>query len=251
MKKQITWQLIAKYIVVLLIFVIIVGFNNMYTIINGKIYETNLKRIEIDFNKSKIGLNNLKYLNKLEALTIYSASKENKLNDILQLEALEEVNINYSEIHDMTFINSLTNLRELYFLASYIDFSNISNSNLKKIDITSCELVGIENLSEFQNLEEIHMYNIDVVDIHSISTVKNIKSLYLGKIGEIRNIEKLSALETIERLAIYDSNFDMDYTILCDMPNLKYVGLSKNTINNEEKNILQEKGIYVKIYTEE
>lgn len=221
-----------------------------YAYIDGNFYKTDCKELDIRFYKKKSTLKNLKYFNNLEVLSLSFASEEVLLENIGELKQLKKLSIRNSCISDWSFINSLPNIEELYILQTNIDFSCFENTNIKKISVLSCEVYNIEKINIFCQLDEICLFNIDSVDLQSFSTLKNIKSLYLGKINEIKNIQTLSALTSVEKLTIYGSNVNINNIMLYNLPNLKYLIVSEDMINNEEKNILREKGINVKIYTE-
>lgn len=242
------------FLVIVIIFIVsLICLIKQYVYINGKIYSVHCQEIELYSHYSKRPyLENLKRFDDLEEISISFFSQEdmNKIGDILKgNDKIKIINIYICDAVDCSFLNYLPNLEKIHILETEVDFSNIvENASLEKLEIINCNVNGIENLNLFYNLNSISISVCQEVDILNFTNLKYLKTMKLITIGTIKNIEELSLLKELESLTIINvPNFNIEYDIFDSMLNLKSVKVSEHIISDDDKNLLNRKGVSVEI----
>ena len=195
----------------------------------------NLKQLDIHISGEEvIDLSPLNNLTELETLNIFIGGTAD-LSFLENMSQLTELYITVSdESLDLSPLGSLVHLKQLTLeaiLAGSQDVSFLENLNqLRNICIWKwCDL---KDLSVFQNmpfLQELIVSYVEDVDLNYLSECKNLKSLEI--IGEnIRNAKGLTDLEHLESLYLYDNSWDIekstfDLYSLSEMIELKTIDL--------------------------
>lgn len=170
-----------------------------------------LSELETSIDISRKNIQDLSGLEKfkLQLLTAYS----NNISDIKSLRNSTDIcflDLRDNELSDISTIENLTNLKELY-----LDYNNVSNLN---------------PLKENKNLEILSIYKNKVSDISALANLTNLKELDLS-LNEILNIDSLKNLINLRILKISDNNIS-DISGLVNLTNLKELDLSQNEISN-------------------
>lgn len=224
-----------------------------YVYINGQIYSVHCQEIKLDICYSKhLNLERLKYFDNLEEISISFLSQEDmkKIGEILKgNDKIKIINIYICGAVDCSFLNYLPNLEKIHVLETEVDFSNVvENTSLENLEIINCNVKSIENLNLFYNLNSISISICQEVDMLNFTNLKYLKTMKLITIGAIKNIEELSSLKELESLTIRNiPNFNIEYDILDQMLNLKRIEVYESMISDDDKELLNKKGVSVEI----
>lgn len=224
-----------------------------YVYINGQIYSVHCQEIKLDICYSKhLNLERLKYFDNLEEISVsfFSRKDMDKIGDILKgNDKIKIINIYICDAVDCSFLNYLPNLEKIHILETEADFSDIvENASLETLEIINCNVNGIENLNLFYNLNNIHISVCQEVDMLNFTDLKHLKTMEFITVGAIKNTEKLSSLKELESLTIINvPNLNIEYDIFDSMLNLKNVKLSEHIISDNDKELLNKKGVSVEI----
>lgn len=242
------------FLIIVIIFIVsLICLTKQYVYINGQIYNVNCQEIKLDICYSKhLNLERLKYFDNLEEISISFFSQEdmNKIGEILKgNDKIKIINIYICDAVDCSFLNYLPNLEKIHILETEVDFSNIiENTSLETLEIINCNVNGIENLNLFYNLNNIYISVCQEVDMLNFTDLKYLKTMKFITIGTIKNIEELSSLKELESLTIINvPNFNIEYDIFDSMLNLKSVKVSEHIISDDDKELLNKKGVSVEI----
>lgn len=104
---------------------------------------------------------------------------------------------------------------------------------IRKISINHENIVSLEDLKKFPNLEELELTNSEITDISEVGELSNIKILKLSN-NNINSIERLVNLDKLKMLYL-DGNNISSASYLNDLDSLEYVDLSDNNILDWEK----------------
>ncbi|WP_338812762.1 COR domain-containing protein [Bernardetia sp. Wsw4-3y2] len=220
-----------------------------------KILTFSHERMRYDFTKSdwiyyessnQFELNQLQVIPKylppnLEELTlagIFLSKQQQKGVPISNIENLKKLNklrvldIHQNKIKDISTLEYLLNIEELYIGDNYIqDIKSLQN--LKKLKVLDMASAGyINSFSPLENLEELCVLDaslLDVQDLFPLSNLKKLEELYLSE-NEIQNI---SPLKNLTKLKTLDLNYNNIKKLGCikGMINLKTLLLEGNEIS--------------------
>ena len=173
---------------------------------NKKIYQIYCNQVKKLRIKRKAEISNIQVLiNKYENFNNLDLSGCKNIKDftiISKLEKLENLNVTYTNISDISFLEKNKNIKELYLY----------------------ECKNIEDFTHISKLERLENLNVSFTNISDISFLeknKNIKKLHLNSCKNIEDFTIISKLEKLESL-------DVGYTNISD---ISFLEKNKN-INN-------------------
>ncbi|MCM1251953.1 MAG: hypothetical protein NC321_03965 [Clostridium sp.] len=202
----------------------------------------NLKQLDIYISEEvEVDLSPLKNLMELEKLNIFIYGTVD-LSFLENMSQLRELYIQVSnEPIDLSPLGSLVRLRKLEMtaiLASSQDVSFLKNMNqLKEISIWKwCELEDLSVFSNMPYLQELIVSYVEDVDLNYLSECKNLERLKIIG-GNIRNAKGLTDLVHLESLYLYDNSWDIeksafDLDSLSKMIGLKTIDLAYINVND-------------------
>ena len=174
-------------------------------------------------------------------------SNINNISGIEKFTNLEELNLNNNNIKDITKLQTLTHLKRLTAFCNTIsNISSISNLvDLEYLDLsknklddssntkTNCISNNLRNLTNLKELNLSHNYLRYISGIEYLTNLESL-NLYDNAICDIQGIENLIRIETLK---LGENNEFSNYTItgldeLSSLSNLKYLDFSENKTNN-------------------
>lgn len=177
--------------------------------IQGKQYDTGLRRLVLDDKVTGSDFEQLKYMVNLECLKI--GSFEGTVTDISDISVLAGLtnltvlNLGQGKFQDISALAELTNLTELSVASWMItDISAIANlTNLTSLKIVS-GTTKISALAELKNLETLYLGCNFIRDMSPLTELTNLKTLTLGS-NLVSDISALADLPNLETFTIEDS----------------------------------------------
>lgn len=142
-------------------------------------------QLDLPFHTDPGSLQNLRGLNHLRALNLqYCAITEISALPLDDLKSLEKINLSNSKISDLTGIEKLTNLRELWLYENDIDDSQLIRvgqlKNLQILELGGNRRItakGLEHLTGLKNLQDLRLMHLMLVDDSAIPILGQLKSL--------------------------------------------------------------------------
>ncbi len=185
---------------------------------------------------------NINRIDEIEDITI--GEKVVDITGISKLYNLNEVNINYSDVEDITEIGNLQNLKSLYVYNSkkIADIQALkNNSNLAEVFLNGCSVRDISPLKDLPKLESVDIGNTEITDISCLENNKNIKMLDIWDISKIANIGKLLDNRNLETQII--CQFDVnDLTVIDEkimLPQYMQVAMEQDDIDDKRLGIYE------------
>ena len=184
-------------------------------------------------DKNTNNLDNCDYLS-ITKLTILEAKNINLLlNKLYKFTNLQELNLSYNKITEITEIKGLNNLINLQILnLSFNQITEIKGIdklvNLQQLDLTYNKITEIKGLDKLVNLQQLDLYNNQITEIKAIDNLVNLQILYLSnnQITEIKAIDNLVNLQTI---CLYNNQI-IEIKGIDNLVNLQKLSLSNNKI---------------------
>ena len=202
----------------------------------------------LNVDKSNIG--DLSKYSKIEHLTINNVEEK----EIQDIEGLQVYSLSLKNVIDFDFSKLDTSRISSITLenSTVKDINDIKQmTRLKSVDLNSLQIDDFDFLSDFDALWSLHITNCKVNDFTAIGKIKRINNLSIRKCGlanasflKDTNIECLyinenrltdiSFIDKMTKLSSLDAsrNLITGNVILNDMPELKWVDLSFNEIDN-------------------
>ncbi|WP_411682744.1 leucine-rich repeat domain-containing protein [Clostridium thailandense] len=169
------------------------------------------------------------------------------ISGIESLTNLKQLTLGNNRISDINVLKSLTNLQELNLSGNQLkDISVLKNLiNLQSIDLGYNEISNISALKNLNNLKRIHLDNNKISDISALKNLTNLQELSFGCVpcwaidapalkenyNEISDINSLENLTNLESLNL-SHNKVKDISTLKGLSNLQMIDLSYNQIND-------------------
>lgn len=192
---------------------------SMITDLTGLEYATNLRELNLDYNK-------ITDLTPLQGLT-----------------SLESLNISYnngattgtSGITDISCLSGLTNLKSFSSIGNenVTDYSVVSNfKQLTYLNLSICKLDDVSFLSGLTSLESLYLPFNAVYDVTPLAGLTSLKVLALGNnllqdISVVRNMTALTQL-TVE------NNYIEDFSPVLSLSAIERLDLSRNFLSDEQ-----------------
>ena len=194
-------------------------------------------------------------MTKLKKLVLENVS-ENRIKDIsviANFPDLEVLNL-VGDFTDLTPLEGLTNMRELYLSCKASDLTPIAGmtemrrlvldnrsvtdisalSGMKKLEHLSL-LVTVSDISALEGMTELDWLEIPNSDIEDISPLADSRKLTLLRLfgNRIKDISVLSNMTALTDLGIWNNEIS-DVTPLYPLHNLKYLGIGGNKLTGEQ-----------------
>ena len=171
----------------------------------------------------------------LQGITSLDAS-ERGIEDLTGLEYctnLQDLNLPFNQIADITPLSGLSNLQSLSLWENHqiADISPLSGlSNLQRLDIAVNQIADISPLSGLSNLWSLTLGGNQITDISPLSGLSNLRWLDLGD-NQITDISPLSGLSNLQNLWL-PVNQIADISPLAGLSNLQRLLLGGNQITD-------------------
>lgn len=235
-KKFISISVIA--IVVISLVIGAIYFATHYAIIDRKIYKTDIKDIHVHLNVNDAD-DNIREINKcseIEKLFITRAY-ENSVSKLKNFHNLNDLTISFSEISslDSEKISYFDNLRNLCIYITTIDFKGFNNDTVSSIISISSKIANLEALSECQSLKSLTISHSTVSDNYIVME----DNKYIMKDSSV-----FASFDYVEELRIFVDKIE-DISGILEMDSLKVFEIDKGTISEDDKKLLEDKGISV------
>lgn len=175
-------------------------------------------------------------LSKLSSITVLQGPISSDIHSLPKsislLENLQELDLSWTSIQDLSFLSNLTNLKELDLCGLPIDnIAILTNlSKLERLELDDTPVENIEALAHLKNLEYLDLSDSKVADLSSLAELTNLQILDLSN-TPITNINALAQLQNLETLDLSNtviSNIDA----LENMINLDVLHLDRTRISD-------------------
>ncbi|GEN45607.1 leucine-rich repeat domain-containing protein [Alkalibacillus haloalkaliphilus] len=184
------------------------------------------------------------------------------LNDLFQLNAggeytqslgglehapnLERLSIKLNDSIDLSILEGLPNLKDLYIGESDFDSSILHGlDQLEQLTINSTEIDDYSFLEGMTNLEVLGLRGTGLTSLEPVSHLENLKNLNIAstsiyneeenELEEIYNyVDDLSPLSNLEELEVFSArkNQISDLTPLAELRNLRQIRVNKNRVDD-------------------
>lgn len=232
-----------KFKIVILLFIIlsISAIISNYVIIDNKIYKTDVKQLHI----YSLSNSEIKEINKCDNIKILSISdiRENQVSKFNSLSNLEILILNDAILcsEDTKNLSTFTKLNQLYIsLNSTIDFSGLSNKNVKLITLYQSNAENLKSLIECESLVSLEIYKSTVSDNYIVKE----NGKYILKDSSV-----FSSLDNLVFLAVTIDKIE-DISGILEMDSLKTFCVAKDSISETDEKLLGDKGISIVYYGE-
>ena len=189
------------------------------TSIEGLQYATNLKTLDLDYNK----------------ITDFSP--------IANLTKLETLDISYNNgavqgtdgVTDISCLAGLTNLKSFSSIgnAGVKDYSVVSNfSGLTYLNLSICELSDISFVSDLTSLESLYLVFNDIYDAVPLQNLTSLKVLALGS-NKLQDISVVADMPELVQFTVQD-NYIEDFSAVLSLLKLNYLDVSRNFLSDEQ-----------------
>ncbi len=189
------------------------------TSIEGLQYATNLKTLDLDYNK----------------ITDFSP--------IANLTKLETLDISYNNgavqgtdgVTDISCLAGLTNLKSFSSIgnAGVQDYSVVSNfAGLTYLNLSICELSDVSFVSELTSLESLYLVFNDIYDVVPLQGLTSLKVLALGS-NKLQDISVVADMTELVQFTVQD-NYIEDFSPVLGLSKLNYLDVSRNFLSDEQ-----------------
>lgn len=147
-------------------------------------------------------------------------------------------------IYEINVLNTLTNLKKLYFIDSKLDNLERLNIDIKTLYFDNCEIEEILDINKF-NLDELFLENQDEIDLDDLGIIRNVNTLSFTN-TKLLNEEKFIFMDKIVYLDLFNTGVK-DLSIFMNMDNLKTLVIDEEMAKANKEFVLYmiEKGINV------
>ena len=215
---------------------------------NGIIY-LDLDKLGLFTNYRSLSLSsqNLTTLEPLEGLTqlveLTLTNNQLTLEDIKSQEILKTMtnlsylNLSSNKITNVTAINNLKNLKNLYIggANNKISLKEIEDiiSNLNLLNVTTESLKTINNCDS-NKITTLNLIASGLSEIPNLSKFTNLKRLSLQQNPNISNFENVSSITSLQTLILSYNDLHGRMIDFSKLMNLTYIDLSNNTLWSED-----------------
>ena len=190
------------------------------------------KQLEINRAISCEDLEGMKRL----ASSTFSTPDNKKIKSLEGLQfavRLEELNISYSFLDDISAIKSLIYLRSVHFHKSKINnIEALKNLvNLQNLQISSSKLSNLEAIKSLTNLKDIRMFSNQITDLNPLKNLTNLETLWLAG-NSISKFEILGNMPYLKNLTAKPIEASNIMSIIPKLSNLTHLYLNGGTLTN-------------------
>ncbi len=234
-KKIIRISVIA--VVVLSLIIGAIYFYTHYAIIDRKIYKTDIKRLDVLLDTYEI--NEINKCTEIEEMFL-SEANDDLVSRFKKFNNLNKLFITISDISSSGSekISTFDNLKEFCTYYTNIDFKGFSNDSVSYISLGCGKVANLESLSECNSLKNLEIYELTVSN--NCIVVEDNK--YVMKDSSI-----FSDFDYVEKLMILVDEIE-DISGILEMDSLKTFEVDKGTLSEDDKKLLEDKGISVIYY---
>lgn len=169
---------------------------------------------------------------------------------VSELEKLTSLNLELSDITDLSGIEYFTNVEKLLLMKNEVtgDMSPLASlTKLTYLDLANNEVNDVSALASLTNLSQLFLSLNKISDISPLASLTNLTWLTLEN-NKISDISALASCTSLTNLTL-TKNQVSDISPLLSLPNLKKVKLSGNPLSDESVNKvipqLEEAGVEV------
>jgi len=236
MKSKKVIRISAIAVVVLSLIIGAIYFYTHYAIIDRKIYKNDITYLRV----YSLDAPEIKEINKCtEIETMYlSRAHENSISKFINFHNLNDLMIMHSDISssDSEKISMFDNLKDLTIANdTTVDFKGFNNDTVSHISFFESEIKNFKALSECPSLKGIVIYYSTVSD-------NCIDNNYVMKDSSV-----FASFDYIEKLSIDVGKIE-DISGILEMDSLKEFKVDKGTISEDDKKLLEDKGVSVIYY---
>ncbi|MDE6539018.1 MAG: hypothetical protein K2K66_02400 [Ruminococcus sp.] len=219
-----------KFIIIFVcIFSLIFGgicFDTHYAVIDKKIYKNDIKKID-----PSLDITSVREINKcteVEQIWLTRAS-ENTISKFRNFHNLNDLMIMSSDISsaDCEKISKFDNLKELTFFRTNIDFKGFNSDTVSSIVFIWSTIKNFEELAECKSLKSITISASAISD----NDITKDSSIF-------------ASFDYVEELHLNTGKIE-DVSGFLEMDSLKVVETDKGTLSEDDKRLLEDKGISV------
>jgi len=266
--KKIIFPIVGLVIIAIGIFLFV---GHRIVMVNGKLVLSNARSYENrNSNVTDKDLENLKYLTKLEHLSLFgpeitdisfvTGMKDLKFFSVVsknivnpdQFKNCKNLEVLYWGSTKLTNLDIFAENTELRLLDIQIgnpvqDISALQHmGKLETLSLTSSELTDISPVGSLGSLTSLWIPSSSVSDISPLIGCKSLKRLSLGNCKQVTDISRLAELKELEEIHIYGTAIN-DFTPLLSMESLKKVVAKDGQIDSSTLAKLEAKNITVEL----
>ncbi|GLC29703.1 C1 family peptidase [Clostridium omnivorum] len=195
---------------------------------------TSLKSLYLTANISSINVEDLKYMNSLNYLTLDNIKMIN-LNYLKNNKDIASIEIKNSGLYSLEGAEKLSSLTSLYLQNNNIkDISSISSlKNLQYVDFSNNKLSDITPIMNCTFIQDLSISNNSITNIDSLSGLSNLTYLYANdnRIIDVKPIVNLNNINTL----IFNNNEISDITPIKTLSDSKsgtcYLSIDNNYVD--------------------
>ncbi|MDE6427186.1 MAG: hypothetical protein K2K89_13775 [Ruminococcus sp.] len=224
--KSKKFKIISISVITVVILCLIAGFiyfDAHYAVINNETYKN-----DVTFIRPSLNLTSIREINKcteVEEMYLYSVS-ENSFSKFINFPNLKQLMILNSDISgtDCEKISQFDKLEDLIFCETNVDFTGFKSDTVSSIGFVSGTFKNFEVLAECKSLKVMKTgpYHTNIMEDISV-------------FADFDYIEELD-------LSVYKIE---DVSVFLEMDSLKTLKVNKDTISEEDRKLLEDKGISV------
>ena len=232
---------IIIYIIVITVFILILGvvyFITHYAVIDNKIHKNDIKYLRV-YSLDDYEIKEINKCTKIKEIFLSRAS-ENSVSKLRNFHNLTDLTVTRSRISslDSEKISAFLNLKKLYTNMNVMDLKGFNSNTISYISLSFSEIKNLESLSECPMLKHLTIFNSIISDNYIVKE----DNKYIIKDSSI-----FKSFDYIEELWISVDKIK-DISGILEMDSLKEFKVDKGTLSEEDKKLLEDKGISVIYY---
>lgn len=229
--KKIPFFIVGLAIIAIGIFLFaghrIVAINGEFVLSNARSYENH------DSNVTDKDLENLKYLTKLEHLSLFAPQITN-ISFVSEMKDLKSFSVESQNIVNLDLLKNCKKLETLYLFDTNLTNLDIltGNTELRALDIKWGNPVrDISGLRKLGKLELLSILSSEITDISPIGSLGSLTFLDLS-CGSISDISVLADCKSLKRLSLIDCKQVTDISPLAELKYLEEILICNTAIND-------------------
>jgi len=247
---------------------------HLIVVVNGELVLSNAHSYDNhNSNVTDKDLENLKYLTKLEHLSLF-APQITDISFVSEMKDLKFFSIVSQNIVNLNLLKNCEDLETLYLYGTnLVNLDNLTGNTqlraldirwgnpvrdisglrklrkLERLSILSPELTDISPIGSLDSLSILEMSCGSVNDISPLIGCKSLIYLSLGESKQVADISQLAELKNLEEIHIYGTAIS-DFTPLLSMESLRKVVASDGQIDSSTLAKLEAKNITIELLDE-